>query len=63
MTCPPTPGPISDEALVAFVDWCRLNPWRLVYDKALMRRVFDAYASVAPLDSVLERHWAGRGDG
>ncbi len=54
MTCPPTPGQISDEALLAFVDWCRLNPWRLVYDKELMRRVFDAYAALTPPDPLHE---------
>ena len=37
---------ISDEALMAFVDWCRMNHGRFVYDPVLVRRVFDAYAGL-----------------
>ncbi len=40
---------ISDEALMAFVAWCRMNHWTLINDPALVRRVFDAYAGLPPL--------------
>ena len=35
---------IDDDGLMAFVDWCRMNNGRLVADRTLVRRVFDAYA-------------------
>jgi hypothetical protein len=34
---------ISDEALMAFVGWCRMNHWTYTNDPVLVRRVFDAY--------------------
>ena len=51
MTCPPTPGTISDEALLAFAQWCRVNHFAHVANPVLVRRVFDAYAGLPPLDS------------
>lgn len=39
---------ISDEALLAFAQWCRLNHPRTVYDPVLLRRVFDAYSALPP---------------
>ena len=38
---------ISDEALMAFVEWCRLNSRKVVNDEVLVRRVFEAYAGLA----------------
>lgn len=38
-----TPRPISDEALICFVRWCRLNDWRIVSDPTFARRVLEAY--------------------
>lgn len=34
---------ISDEALLAFVEWCRLNDRRIVGDPLIVRRVLNAY--------------------
>ena len=41
---------ISDEALLAFARWCRLNDARFVLDPVLARRVFDAYAALPSLE-------------
>jgi len=41
---------ISDEALMAFVSWCRSNHWTHVSDPELVRRVFDAYALLPPVE-------------
>lgn len=43
---------ISDEALMAFVAWCRMNHWRYTNDPVLVRRVFDAYALVPDLQDI-----------
>jgi hypothetical protein len=40
---------ITDDALMAFVDWCRMNHGRFVYDPVLVRRVFNAYAGLPDL--------------
>lgn len=42
-----TPRPISDEALICFVKWCRLNDPRIVLDPAIARRVLEAYRRVS----------------
>ena len=43
-------GEINDEALMAFVSWCRSNHWTHVSDPVLVRRVFDAYALLPPVE-------------
>lgn len=40
---------ITDDALVAFVLWCRANDAALVTDPVVARRVFDAYRLLKPL--------------
>jgi hypothetical protein len=39
---------ITDEALVAFALWCRINEYRLVTDPEISRRVFNAYRLLPP---------------
>jgi hypothetical protein len=45
---------ISDEALVAFVQWCRINEEPLVTDPLTARRVFRAYRLSAPTPAAEE---------
>lgn len=42
---------IADEALMAFVAWCRMNAWQYTSDPVLVRRVFDAYAGLPEYQS------------
>ena len=37
------PQPITDEALVCFVRWCRLNSEHIVTNPVIARRVLEAY--------------------
>lgn len=41
---------IHDDALMAFVAWCRMNAWQYTSDPDLVRRVFNAYAALPPLE-------------
>jgi hypothetical protein len=40
---------ITDEALVAFALWCRMNEYFLVSNPVVARRVFNAYRLLPPL--------------
>jgi hypothetical protein len=40
---------ITDEALVAFVRWCRLNDGQLVTEPVTARRVYNAYRLLPPV--------------
>lgn len=40
---------MTDDALLAFARWCRLNSPDVVLDPVVLRRVFDAYAQLVPL--------------
>ena len=42
---------ITDDALVAFVRWCRLNDGQLVTEPVTARRVFNAYRLIPPVVS------------
>lgn len=41
---------ITDEALLAFVQWCRMNDARLVSDPVIARQVFNAYRLLPALN-------------
>ena len=43
---------ITDDALVAFVRWCRLNDGQLVTQPVTARRVFNAYRLLPPLEKI-----------
>lgn len=42
---------ITDEALVAFAQWCRGNDPALVTDPKILRRVYDAYRLLPPVQT------------
>lgn len=44
----PTRQIITDEALIAFIQWARVNDERLVTDPEIARRVFNAYRLLPP---------------
>lgn len=39
----PPPDPLTDDALMCFVRWCRENHPRFVYDPMIARRVLSVY--------------------
>lgn len=36
----------TDDTLMAFVQWCRMNSWQITGDPVIVRRVFHAYTGL-----------------